>query len=318
MDRQQLNERLPELVTKLVASIHDLPDIRHLGKVQLPSHAKVVAIIDGLLQLVFPGFFGLQGITPESLPFRVGELTLELTELLYDQVQCCLRYRKGVGADAREKECNGCDLEAARIVSEFFDRLPIVRELMASDVKAAFDGDPAAQTVDETIFSYPGLHAIVVQRLAHELYNLQVPLLPRMMTERAHSLTGIDVHPGAKLGRSFFMDHGTGIVIGETTVIGNNVKVYQGVTLGALAPAYGQALRGHKRHPTIADDVVIYAGATILGGETVIGKGSVIGGNVFITSTVPPQNVVITEAPKLKYRDRRPRGQRVESLDFQI
>src|SRR5215207_4402691 len=161
----------------------------------------------------------------------------------------------------------------------------------------------------------------MVQRLAHEFYKMQVPLLPRIMTEYAHSLTGIDIHPGARLGERFFIDHGTGVVVGETTEIGNNVKVYQGVTLGALAPAYGQMLRGQKRHPTIEDDVTIYSGATILGGETVIGRGSVIGGNVFITSSVPPLNQVSAEPPKLKYRDRRPKKKPAEGeviLDFQI
>src|SRR5207247_1368572 len=186
-------------------------------------------------------------------------------------------------------------------------------------VQAAFDSDPAAQSTDETIFCYPGLFAITVQRLAHELYKLDVPLLPRIMTEYAHSLTGIDIHPGAELGRSLFIDHGTGVVIGETTIIGSNVKIYQGVTLGALAPAFGQLLRGTKRHPTIEDDVTIYSGATILGGDTVIGKGALIGGNVFITSSVPPLNQVSAEPPKLKYRDRRPRSARMaEVLDFQI
>jgi serine O-acetyltransferase len=191
--------------------------------------------------------------------------------------------------------------------------------MMSEDVQAAFDGDPAAHTTDETIFCYPGIYAISVQRLAHELYKMDVPLLPRIMTEHAHSLTGIDINPGAKLGRSFFIDHGTGVVIGETTEIGDFVKVYQGVTLGAIAPDYGQALRGQKRHPTIQDHVTIYAGATILGGDTVIGQGSVIGGNVFITQSVPPHNRVSAEPPKLKYRERRKAGQVVdEFLDFQI
>jgi len=190
--------------------------------------------------------------------------------------------------------------------------------MLADDVQAAFDGDPAAQSTDETIFSYPGLHAITVQRIAHVFYNLQVPLLPRIMTEYAHSLTGVDIHPGAKLGRSFFIDHGTGVVIGETTEIGDNVKVYQGVTLGALAPGYGQLLRGEKRHPTIQNNVTIYAGATILGGATIIGEGCTIGGNVFITASVPAFNQVSTDPPKLKYRDRRSRN-RVEFVpDFQI
>ena len=170
--------------------------------------------------------------------------------------------------------------------------------MLGDDVQAAFDGDPAAQSTDETIFCYPGLFAIFVQRLAHEFYRMNVPLLPRIMTEYAHSLTGIDIHPGAKLGRRFFIDHGTGVVIGETTEIGDNVKIYQGVTLGAVAPQFGQRLRGQKRHPTIEDDVTIYAGATILGGDTVIGRGALIGGNVFITSSVPPFNQVTAEPPE--------------------
>src|SRR5207253_1436822 len=192
--------------------------------------------------------------------------------------------------------------------------------MLAADVQAAFDSDPAAQSTDETIFCYPGLFAITVQRLAHEFHKMGVPLLPRIMTEYAHSLTGIDIHPGARLGKSFFIDHGTGVVIGETCEIGDNVKIYQGVTLGALAPAFGQMLRGQKRHPTIEDDVTIYSGATILGGETVIGRGATIGGNVFITSSVPPLNQVTADPPKLKYRDRRPRAMREPemALDFQI
>jgi serine O-acetyltransferase len=249
----------------------------------------------------------------------MGELMIELTDSLYEQVRCCLRYKQqipesGGGAD----QCDECDREAARMVSEFFDQLPAVRQMLASDVQAAFDADPAAQSTDETIFCYPGVLAITIQRLAHEFYMLQVPLLPRIMTEYAHSLTGIDIHPGAHLGRSFFIDHGTGVVIGETTEIGDHVKVYQGVTLGALAPAFGQLLRGQKRHPTIQNNVTIYAGATILGGETVIGEECTIGGNVFITGSVPPHNQVSAEPPELRYRDRR-RGKRGDSVpDFQI
>ncbi|MDB5300409.1 MAG: Serine O-acetyltransferase, partial [Phycisphaerales bacterium] len=266
------------------------------------------------------GYFGQQGLTRENVNFRIGELVLELSDMLYEQVRCCLRYRQQLpGADSDGEICAKCDHDAAQIVADFFDRIPAIRELLGADLQAHFQGDPAAQSTDETIFSYPGLFAIFVQRLAHEFYNMQVPLLPRIMTEYAHSLTGIDIHPGAKLGESLFIDHGTGVVIGETTEIGKNVKIYQGVTLGALAPAYGQMLRGQKRHPTIEDDVTIYAGATILGGDTVIGKGALIGGNVFITTSVPPLNQVSAEPPKLKYRDRRPKSARgMEVLDFQI
>ena len=322
MDRNELNERLPSVVESIVRSIVNQPQLQHLNRVYLPSRDVIVGCIERLRQLVFPGYFGKQGLTTANVSFRIGELVIELSDMLYEQVRFCLRYREQLpGLNGDSHECEFCDNEAARIVAAFFDRIPAVREVLATDVQAAFDGDPAAQSTDETIFSYPGLFAIAVQRMAHEFHKLQVPLLPRIMTEYAHSRTGIDIHPGARLGRRFFIDHGTGVVIGETTEIGDNVKIYQGVTLGALAPAFGQALRGQKRHPTIEDDVTIYAGATILGGETLIGRGSVIGGNVFITSSVPPLNQVSAEPPKLKYRDRRPKRDRVGEpvvLDFQI
>jgi serine O-acetyltransferase len=320
MNRKELNDRLPALVQKLSANVQEQPHLEHLNRVYLPDRDVIIAAIKLLRQLIFPGYFGQQGLTSANLPFRIGEIVMELTDMLYEQVRCCLRYREQIpGQNGKDERCEECDAEAARIVAEFLDRIPAVREMLASDVQAAFDGDPAAQSTDETIFCYPGLFAITTQRLAHEFHTRNVPLLPRIMTEYAHSLTGIDIHPGAKLGKSFFIDHGTGVVIGETTEIGDNVKIYQGVTLGALAPAFGQALRGHKRHPTIEDNVTIYAGATILGGDTLIGKGSVIGGNVFITSSVPPMNQVSAEPPKLKYRDRRPaRDRRELVLDFQI
>lgn len=322
MDRQTLNDRLPAVVDKIVESVLAEPRMQHLDRVILPSRDTIVGCIDLLRQVIFPGYFGKQRLTRENVGYRVGELLIELQEMLFDQVHCCLRYRE----ETPDRNGNGnsypgqtCDKAACEIVAEFLDRIPAVREVLATDVQAAFDGDPAAKSTDETIFCYPGLLAITVQRLAHEFYKLEVPLLPRIMTEHAHSLTGIDIHPGAKLGRSFFIDHGTGVVIGETTEIGSNVKLYQGVTLGALAPAMGQVWRGRKRHPTIEDDVTIYAGATILGGETVIGKGSVIGGNVFITSSVPAFNQVSAEPPKLKYRERRA-GKRANEFvpDFQI
>jgi serine O-acetyltransferase len=322
MNRSDLNHRLPEVVQSLVDSVMAEPRMKHLDRVYLPSRDAIIKCIDLLRQMVFPGYFGKQGLTTENLVFRIGELANELTDLLYDQVRCCLRYRQGIAGengDDRTALCARCDADAARIVAHFLDRMPAVRDVLATDVQAAFDGDPAAQSTDETIFCYPGLFAIFVQRFAHEFYKLGVPLLPRIMTEHAHSRTGIDIHPGAQLGESFFIDHGTGVVIGETTQIGKRVKIYQGVTLGALAPAFGQALRGQKRHPTIEDDVTIYAGATILGGNTTIGHGAVIGGNVFITTSVPPQNQVSAEPPKLKYRDRRPKSVRSEVvLDFQI
>ena len=319
---------LSSVVDAIVDSILAEPKIRHLNRVLMPSRDVVIDCVKKLRQLAFPGYFGQPGLTSDNVTYRIGELVDGLSTQLYDQVRCCLRYREQIpGGELDGAACAKCNHGAAEILAQFFARIPAVRAMLADDVQAAFDSDPAAQNTDETIFCYPGLFAIFVQRMAHEFYKMNVPLLPRIMTEYAHSVTGIDMHPGAKLGRSFFIDHGTGVVIGETTEIGNNVKIYQGVTLGAVAPAFGQQLRGHKRHPTIEDDVVIYAGATILGGETRIGKGSVIGGNVFITSTVPPHNRVTTDPPKLKYRERRPRPKRTDEaalaesevlLDFQI
>ena len=192
---------------------------------------------------------------------------------------------------------------AHREIEIFFSKLPMVREMLEYDVQAAFDGDPAAKSLDEIIFSYPCLVAISIYRLAHELFEQGIPLIPRMMTEYAHSITGIDIHPGARIGKSFFIDHGTGVVIGETCEIGNNVKLYQGVTLGALSfpkDERGKIIRGVKRHPTIEDDVTIYAGATILGGQTIIGKGSVVGGNVWLTHSIPPYTKVTIEEPRLR------------------
>jgi serine O-acetyltransferase len=313
-----LNKHLAGVVSALVKSVSAEPKTRHLNRVHLPSRDAIIEAVGLLRQVVYPGYFGKPGLTSENIKFRMGELLIELTDLLYEQIRCCLRYKNQIPNNEQGDECFQCDQDAARIVAEFFDQLPRIRELLAADVQAAFDGDPAAQSTDETVFSYPGLFAISVQRAAHEFYKLGVPLLPRIMTEYAHSLTGIDINPGAKLGRSFFIDHGTGVVIGETTEIGDNVKIYQGVTLGALAPAFGQLLRGQKRHPTIGDNVTIYAGATILGGETVIGEGCTIGGNVFITQSVPPHNQVSADPPKLKYRDRRARSKGDFIPDFQI
>jgi len=318
-DQESLKQRLASATQSLVESVMGEPRTRHLNRVFLPSKTEIIGIVEKLRQIVFPGYFGSPGLTSEQLPQRLREMLGEVSGLLYEQVRCCLRYRRQIPADESDSNsCQECDREAAEVVGKFLDRLPAVRALLASDVQAAFDSDPAATSTDETIFCYPGLLAITVQRLAHEFYALGVPLLPRIMTEWVHGVTGIDIHPGAQLGESFFIDHGTGVVIGETTVIGKNAKIYQGVTLGALAPHFGQLLRGQKRHPTIEDDVTIYSNATILGGDTVIGRGSVIGGNVFITSSVPPQNQVIAEPPKLTYRDRRRKGKGDQVGDFQI
>jgi len=322
-DRNPINDEIAPAVDAIVKSIHDEPRLQHLNRVNLPDREQIVLAIDLLRQLVFPGYFGKRDLTSANLPEHVTSVVARLNEVLYDQVRCCLRYRENIATDQRSGRCAECDDSAREIVRQFMTRIPSVRALLASDVQAAFDGDPAAINTDETIFSYPGLMAITVQRLAHEFYRLQVPLLPRIMTEWAHGRTGIDIHPGATLGSGLMIDHGTGVVVGETTVIGDNVKIYQGVTLGALAPAFGQLLRGQKRHPTIEDEVTIYAGATILGGETVIGKGTVIGGNLFITASIPAMHVAATEAPKLHMRQRGKRRREARAsthdpLDFVI
>jgi serine O-acetyltransferase len=223
----------------------------------------------------------------------------------------------------KARACDQCDQQASYITEQFLEHIPELRRMLALDVQAAFDGDPAAVSTDETIFCYPGLDAVFVHRLAHVLFQLEVPLLPRMMTECVHNETGIDIHPGAEIGESFFIDHGTGVVIGETTKIGNRVKIYQGVTLGALSTKGGQAWRGRKRHPTIEDDVTIYGGAIILGGATVIGTGSTIGGSVFITKSVPPHHAVSMKDPRLEVKElgsRKQRQQRREEAgrDFVI
>lgn len=323
MSRQELHADLPRVVDKLTASIAEHKGMARLSASYLPSRDTVCQATDRLLELVFPGYFGQQGLTREILPYHVGELVAALMSDLFEPVRYCLRYRENE-ADCVETD-RRCDEEARDIIAGFFDGLPGIRAALADDVQAAFDSDPAATSTDETIFSYPGLFAIAVQRLAHAFFEANVPLLPRVMTEYAHGRTGIDIHPGATIGRRFFIDHGTGVVIGETCEIGENVKVYQGVTLGALAPAYGQMLRGHKRHPTIESDVTIYAGATILGGETVVGAGCTIGGNVFLTESVPPRTTITAEPPTLKYRERRRKrhptddtGEQSYHLDFQI
>jgi serine O-acetyltransferase len=306
MNRSDLHQRLPEIVDTLVKSVHEQKGMTHVSRVFLPTRDTIIEIIKKLRQLVYPGYFGKQGLTPQNLQYRIGELVLELSDQLFEQVRCCLRYREQIPElNGTTASCDDCDKRAAEIVSEFFDRIPSVRGVLAMDVQAAFESDPAAQSTDETIFCYPGIFAITIQRLAHEVRKLGVPLMPRIMTEYAHSITGIDIHPGATLGKSFFIDHGTGVVIGETTEIGERVKIYQGVTLGAVAPAYGQMLRGEKRHPTIEDDVIIYAGATILGGDTRIGRGSIINGNVFLTKSIPEGMIVSAEPPELKYRQRK-------------
>lgn len=256
-----------------------------------------MAIVERLRWLMYPGFFGPRNLSDENLSGHLESVLDDVTRRLREQIAAALRYQFNVetGKPIRAERSTEFEQKAAQVVQSFINRMPNIRRLLSLDVQAAYDGDPAAQHTDEIIFSYPGLYALTVHRLAHELYELQVPLIPRMMSEHAHSVTGIDIHPGAKIGASFFIDHGTGVVIGETTRIGEHCKIYQGVTLGAKSfpkDERGRLKRGVKRHPTLEDHVVVYAGATILGGDTVIGAGSVINGGVFVTSSVPPGHIV--------------------------
>ncbi len=296
---------LPELIEQIVRSYHAHANLHHLDATFLPSRARTVEVIELLRQLVFPGFFDHQRLASDTVQYHVGDLLSRVSGKLYDQVRQAIRHDANQQNKGSGDACPHCDEQAQSITAAFLERLPEVRRMLASDVQAAFDGDPAATNATEVVFCYPGLDAIFIHRIAHELHKLAVPLLPRIMSEYAHNETGIDIHPGATIDESFFIDHGTGVVIGETTVIGKRVKIYQNVTLGALSTKGGQSWRGRKRHPTIEDDVTIYGGAVILGGATVIGQGATIGGAVFITASVPPGYSVTVETPKLKMTQRK-------------
>ncbi len=253
-----------------------------------PSRVAVLKIMENIRMILFPGYHGPPDLTEETLPYYLGAKLDQTRNLLEDQITRGLCFLCPSDECARLRE--ECIEKASKIVGIFLGFLPEIRRILMTDVQAAYEGDPAAKSPDEAIFCYPGIQAVTNHRIAHELYRLDVPLIPRIISESAHSVTGIDIHPGAVIGERFFMDHGTGIVVGETSVIGSNVRLYQGVTLGALSfplDASGKPIKGIPRHPVVEDDVIIYSGATILGRIT-IGKGSVIGGNVWLTQDVPP------------------------------
>jgi serine O-acetyltransferase len=271
---------------------------RCASKYAVPSDESVKEILSLFQGVLFIGYFGEQNIPDWELESHLHVSMSKLFDVLSTQVAKSLRHE----CEGLHELCDNCITRGEEHTLRLMRRVPYIRKMLEGDVQAALDGDPAAKSFDEVIFSYPCIRAIMVHRIAHELYSRGVPLLPRIMSESAHTLTGIDIHPGARIGKNFFIDHGTGVVIGETTVIGDNVKIYQGVTLGALSfpkDDRGNLLRGIKRHPTIEDNVTIYAGATVLGGDTVIGKGSTIGGNVWITRSVPPGTRVVIEPPEL-------------------
>ncbi|MFH1139646.1 MAG: serine O-acetyltransferase EpsC [Pseudomonadota bacterium] len=298
---------IPAVVSKLVGSCGTAGCFDHVSPVPIPSLDSVVEIIKIGRGILFPGYFTTEFIDPVNLEYHLGQAVTGLYQKLSNQIiwsvrHDCYRY---------EQPCSHCTDQGREKALAFIEELPQIRTKMAEDVRAAKEGDPASRSFDQIIFSYPGLFAMTVYRMAHVLYTLDVPLLPRMMSEYAHGQTGIDIHPGAEIGQSFFIDHGTGVVIGETARIGDRVRLYQGVTLGALSLPRdaGARLEGKKRHPTIEDDVIIYSGATVLGGRTVIGARSIIGGSVWLTESVPPDTKVVLKTPELIFVG----GRKVES-----
>ncbi len=297
-------EQLPELTNRIVETYAELPSISHLGHCPLPNYKVVVSAIEDLKEILYPGYRRREGLHIGNVTYHVGDLIDGLHDKLTTQIARAMRHDAGYSDSCDSTDVDFEALGQAKAIL-FLEELPELRKVLAMDVEAAHAGDPAVKTLDEIIFCYPGLEAVTVYRVAHLLHQLEVPLIPRMMTEWAHSKTGIDIHPGATIGRYFFIDHGTGVVIGETCKIGDHVKLYQGVTLGALSFATdgeGNLVRGQKRHPTIEDHVVIYANATVLGGATVIGHHSVIGSSVWLTRSLEPHTTVVLEKPKLKIR----------------
>ena len=300
---------LTELTTELIASYARVGGINRLDAVNLPSKSAITGITLDLLRLLFPGFFDEQPIHSYEVKMETANRMDSVQGRIEDEIYKSLEYSK---VEARLLRSRANDLTL-----EFLGKLPRIRELLQTDAEAAFNGDPAALSKDEVIVAYPFIEAIAVQRLAHELYLQNIALIPRIMSEWAHARTGIDMHPGAEIGSHFFIDHGTGTVIGETCKIGNHVKMYHGVSLVAKSLAAGQLLRGVKRHPTIEDNVTIYAGVTVIGGETIIGEGSTIGANVFLMHSVPPNSLVIYEEVNVKVYDKNARTA-AGKTDFQI
>lgn len=293
-----MGKNVDNLVDMILDSYNKYDFTKRIDEDNIVHKETLIKLVEEIRKLLFPGFFDDNKVRSEYLKFLVGE------RLEFIQYNLKTQVAKALGNNEFCKDCERTAIlkKADDIVYEFLSKIPMLREYLSTDIQAAYNGDPAAQNTDEIIFCYPGVFAITIYRIAHELHRLDVPMIPRIISEYAHSITGIDIHPGATIGKHFFIDHGTGVVIGETTVIGENVKIYQGVTLGGLSTRKGQQLKGVKRHPTIGNNVTIYSGTSVLGGETVIGDGATIGGNAFITSSVEAGMKVSIKAPELEYK----------------
>ena len=290
---------IPSVVGQLVEGFTSKKWSSHIEPVPIPSKQEVVDLVLQAQRILFPGYFTSMMLSPSSLEYHLGQNLTLFYENLTHQLSSAIRH----DCFRHDQSCSQCGDRSNQLASEFVRALPQIREMLESDIDATLEGDPAAANADEVIFSYPGLFAIFVYRLAHQLIKLEVPIIPRIMSEYAYHRTAIDIHPGASIGDSFFIDHGAGVVIGATSTIGNRVRIYQGVTLGALSlpKGAGQLLKNITRHPTIEDDVIIYANATILGGETVIGARSIVGGNVWLTESIAPDTRIILKQPELVY-----------------
>ncbi|MBF0279542.1 MAG: serine acetyltransferase [SAR324 cluster bacterium] len=288
--------KLEEAVSAILESYKQHPDLERIGKKKLPAREDIIQLAKDIQMLLFPGFIREESLEPLELPYIIGQKTVSIFNRLcayLDQVLCWEIAQNG--ENCRDDSSFGSQVE--QIAMEFLESIPQLRNVLAEDIKAFYEGDPAARSQQEIVLGYPGVNAISIHRISHFFYEKNIPLLPRIISEYVHSQTGIDIHPGAKLGKGIMIDHGTGIVIGETSVIGDGVRIYQGVTIGALSPTRKVNRPKAKRHPTIEDHVVIYAGATILGGKTIVGKNSIIGGNVWLTHSVPSNSLVVWDAP---------------------
>jgi serine O-acetyltransferase len=294
-----LYKEIPSVVRRLVDCSESKTCFSHVEPIPIPSHESIIRLIHQARRILYPGYFTQTILSSANLEYYLGQETTDFFENLSKQIILAIQH----DCFRHDQSCSHCAERGHEIALKFVLIIPDIETILATDIRAALSGDPAAKSYDEIIFSYPGLLAITIYRIAHELQTLGVPIIPRIMTEHAHSLTGIDIHPGATIGSFFFIDHGTGVVIGETTEIGDRVRIYQGVTLGALSLPRdaGDRYRNKKRHPTIEDDVIIYANSTILGGKTVIGARTIVGGNIWVTESVPPDTKVLLKKPELLY-----------------